>query len=221
MKTEQRTITVIVAEEGKLLRRKSDGWIAGEQVTLGYNYYESGMGLESQILEIPDDYEEIDAPEDFEQPLVIDHAIRIKRMQEIVNQTKKDINTFGLSNSDSLKVKDFYPEWSDKSLQIKKGDKYRYADTLYEADQDHTSQSNWNPSVMSSLWHEVVEDHSGTLEDPIPYNEELNPMWQGMVLEEGKYYTQNKIVYKCIRGTGNKVTHNLADLISGGFVEKV
>lgn len=87
--------------------------------------------------------------------------------------------------------------------------------------QDHTTQSNWSPGNQSSLWVEVVEDHEGTLEDPIPYNEELNPMWQGMILEEGKYYTQSGVVYKCIRNTGNKVTHNLADLVSGGFVQKV
>lgn len=43
MKLEQRTVTTIVADEGKLLRRKSDGWVAGEQLTLGYNYYESGV----------------------------------------------------------------------------------------------------------------------------------------------------------------------------------
>ena len=85
----------------------------------------------------------------------------------------------------------------------------------------YTTQSNWSPENQSSLWVEVVEDHEGTLEDPIPYNEELNPMWQGMILEEGKYYTQSGVVYKCIRNTGNKVTHNLADLVSGGFVQKV
>lgn len=79
MKTEQRTVTTIIADEGKLLRRKSDGWIAGEQVTLGYNYYESGIGLSSPKLETPEDYEEIDQPEDYEQPPIIDQGRRIIR----------------------------------------------------------------------------------------------------------------------------------------------
>lgn len=77
-----------------------------------------------------------------------------------------------------------------------------------------------NYSSTQTLY-EVVEGHDGTLEDPIPYNEELDPFWQGMILEEGKYYTQSSVVYKCIRGTGNKVVQNLADLVSGGFVQVV
>ena len=220
MKTEQRTVTTIIADEGKLLRRKSDGWVAGEQVTLGYNYYESGVGLAAPKLETPEDYEEFDKPEDYEDPVIIDQSRRIVNMHKIVDETKEQINTFGLSNNDALKVKDFYPLWSADSLQVKKGEKYQHVNKLYEADQDHVTQENWSPDKMSSLWHEVT-DHAGTLEDPIPYNEELNPMWQGMILEEGKYYTQSGVVYKCIRNTGNKVTQNLADLVSGGFVQKV
>lgn len=84
----------------------------------------------------------------------------------------------------------------------------------------HTTQSNWSPENQSSLWVEVVEGHAGTLEDPIPYNEELNPLWQGMILEEGKYYTQSGTVYKCTRDSGIKLTQNLADLV-GHYVEQI
>lgn len=142
----------------------------------------------------------------------------ILRIQNDMSFISNNINNYHLSNNDSLRVKSMYPIWKE-GIQVKQNDKYQYDDKLYEADQDHTTQANWSPANQSSLWHEVVEDHEGTLEDPIPYNEELNPMWQGMILEEGKYYKQNGVVYKCIRGTGNKVTHNLADLVSGGFVE--
>ena len=128
------------------------------------------------------------------------------------------INNYHLSGGEALRVKSMYPKWK-VGISVKKEERYEYLDKLYEADQPHTTQSDWAPDIQSSLWHEVVEDHEGTLEDPIPYNEELNPMWQGMILEEGKYYKQNGVVYKCIRGTGNKVTHNLAYLVSGGFVE--
>lgn len=65
MKTEQITYTTLIADENKLLKRKSDGWIAGEKLTLGYNYYESGVGLPAAKLETPEDYEEIDKPEDW------------------------------------------------------------------------------------------------------------------------------------------------------------
>lgn len=221
MKLEQRTITTIVADEGKLLKRKSDGWIAGERCTLGYNYYESGVGLSTPKLETPEDYEEIDKPEDYEQKSIIDNARRLANMCKIIDETTNEINTYGLPNNDALVVKNLYPEWSDKSISVKKGERYQYNDKLYEVVQDHVTQENWSPENQSSLWIEVVEGHEGTLEDPIPYNEELNPQWQGMILEKDKYYTQSGIIYKCVRDTEIKVTHNLIDLISSGFVEKI
>lgn len=133
------------------------------------------------------------------------------------SEIPKVINTYGLSNKEALEVKDFYPPWK-VGIAVKKGEDYTYCEKLYQVDMDHTTQADWAPDKQSSLWHEVTY-HAGTKSDPIPYNEELNPMWQGMILEEGKYYKQNGVVYKCIRSTGNKVTHNLADLVSGGFVE--
>ena len=130
------------------------------------------------------------------------------------------INTFELTNKEALAVKEYYPEWKEDLGEVKQGEKYQLNDNLYEVVQDHTTQANWSPEKQSSLWEEVVEDHEGTLEDSIPYNEAMNPQWQGMILEEGKYYTQGGVIYKCIRNTGNKVTQNLADLVSGGFVEQ-
>lgn len=155
--------------------------------------------------------------EDYVQPN--EDFAKVKAMQILTSNVKNQINTMTLSSNEALKVKEFYPEWSADSVQVKKGERYQYEGKLYEVVQEHTTQSNWSPGTQSSLWMEVVEGHDGTLEDPIPYNEELDPFWQGMILEEGKYYTQSGVVYKCIRDTGNKVTHNLADLISGGFVQ--
>ena len=45
MRLEQKAITTIHADDGKQLVRKSDGQVAGESVTLGYNYYEAGINL--------------------------------------------------------------------------------------------------------------------------------------------------------------------------------
>ena len=41
-----------------------------------------------------------------------------------------------------------------------------------------------------------------------------------MALEQGKYYIQDGVVYRCIRDTGNPVHHALADLV-GVYVEIV
>ncbi len=200
----------IIASEGKYIRRIGTD-----------SYFKKGIVLSGETLS---SFEEVDSipPQKTEEEVQFQKETeeKVKTMFFRAN-VPSVINTMGLTRKEALAVKDLHPVWLDKSVSVKKGERYQHKGKLYEVEQDHTTQTDWTPENQSSLWVEVVEDHSGTLEDPIPYNEELNPMWQGMVLEEGKYYTQNKIVYKCIRGTGNKVTHNLADLISGGFVEKV
>lgn len=55
----------LVADEGKILRRISDGLIAGTEIWLGYTYYLSGRKLVEPLLELPEHYEEIDMPTDF------------------------------------------------------------------------------------------------------------------------------------------------------------
>ena len=144
----------------------------------------------------------------------------LERLKRDIAMVNENINSLGLSNNEALSVKEFYPVWSADGVEVKQGEKYQYNGKLYEVVQDHTTQSNWSPENQSSLWVEVVEDHAGTLEDPIPYNEELNPLWQGMILEEGKYYTQSGTVYKCTRDSGIKLTQNLADLV-GHYVEQI
>ena len=156
--------------------------------------------------------------EDYQQPS--EDYDKIRAIQILTARTTKEINTMNLSSTEALSVKEFYPVWSADSVPVEKGEKYQFNGHLYEVVQSHTTQSNWSPENQSSLWVEVVEDHAGTLEDPIPYNEKLNPLWQGMILEEGKYYTQSEIVYKCTRDSGIKLTQNLADLV-GHYVERV
>lgn len=54
----------IKASEGKVFRRKSDGAIFGSELTLGYTYYIGGVKLDEPLFELPEHYEEIDAPID-------------------------------------------------------------------------------------------------------------------------------------------------------------
>lgn len=54
--------TLITADEGKLLRRISDGFIYGKEVALGYTHYLHGELLEEPLLELPEHFEEIDEP---------------------------------------------------------------------------------------------------------------------------------------------------------------
>ena len=54
----------MTATEGKVLRRISDGWIAGSEIYLGYTHYLNSRKLVEPLLELPEHYEEIDMPEE-------------------------------------------------------------------------------------------------------------------------------------------------------------
>lgn len=54
----------IIADEGKVFKRKSDGFIYGKEIYLGYTYYIGGKKLDEPHLEIVEDFEEIDAPQE-------------------------------------------------------------------------------------------------------------------------------------------------------------
>ena len=53
---------IIKAQEGKVFRRMSDGFIFGKEINLGYTYYLGGKKLEEPLLELPEHFEEIDEP---------------------------------------------------------------------------------------------------------------------------------------------------------------
>lgn len=72
MKTDELNNRHLLAEEGKVFRRISDNWIAGIEIYLGYTYYLNGEKLEEPLLELPEHYEEIDAPA--EEEVILDEV---------------------------------------------------------------------------------------------------------------------------------------------------
>lgn len=62
MKTDELNNSHLIADEGKELRRISDGWVAGKEIYLGYAYRIGDNKLEEPLLELPEHYEEIDVP---------------------------------------------------------------------------------------------------------------------------------------------------------------
>lgn len=221
MKLVQRTVTDIFAEDGKVLVRKSDGWIAGKSYPLGYNYYEAGVPLAEKKLETPDDYEEIDAPEGYEEPIIINQSKRMERMTQLLEEEKKEFANRGLSATDMIKHRRFAPQWGvdfKEGDTLKKGFKFTFSDKLFAVLQDHTILAHYEPSInTAALYVEVTEDYNeqgeemGTLENPIPYE-------GNMIIENGKYYSQDGVTYLCNRDSGNPVYHALKDLI-GLYVE--
>lgn len=142
--------------------------------------------------------------------------IQVVAVRNLMAVTKAGIQTMNLTDGESLEVKDMYPEWYEfinKSLT--QGMKVQYNGNLYKVRQDiNTVLENQPPSIdTAALYEEINETHAGTLEDPIPYN-------NNMALEEGKYYSQDNVTYLCTRSTGQAVYNNLSELV-GIYVEVV
>lgn len=64
MRIDEKNGNHLIAEDGKVLRRISDESIAGREIWLGYTYYLNGEKLPTPFEELPEHYEEVDAPEE-------------------------------------------------------------------------------------------------------------------------------------------------------------
>ena len=62
-----RDIIVLVADEGKILRRIGTEDVFGEEISLGKSWYINGEKLSKPHDDVPEDFEEIDAPEQEEE----------------------------------------------------------------------------------------------------------------------------------------------------------
>ena len=118
-------------------------------------------------------------------------------------------------DQEALSVQCLYKEW-DKQIgkQLNVGEYIQYEGKLYRVLQAHTAQSEWAPgNGTESLFVVIDKEHAGTLEDPIPYN-------GNMELFNGKYYIQNEVVYLCTRDSGTPLYHDLSSIV-GVYVEEV
>ena len=122
-----------------------------------------------------------------------------------------------LTDQEALYSRELYPRWEDlMGEKVEMGFRFRYGDDLYKTRQkSYTFVEHYVPGATGteSLFEVISEGHSGTLEDPIPYE-------GNMALEEGKHYSQGGVVYYCTRSTGNAIYHALKDLV-GLYVEVV
>lgn len=116
-----------------------------------------------------------------------------------------------LSNEDALNAVELFPAWAvgvSYALDVR----VRYGEKLYKVLQAHTSQADWMPGSTPSLYAEVEKPGQGdTPKDPIPYS-------GNMELFKDKYYSQDGVVYRCIRNTDTPVYNALRDLV-GLYVE--
>ena len=91
---------------------------------------------------------------------------------------------------------------------VEQGFKFRWGGKVYKTIQDKTLiQEQHVPGIgTESLYTIINETHAGTKKDPIPYE-------GNMELENGKYYSQDCVIYLCNRDTGIPVYQPLSDLI--------
>ena len=122
---------------------------------------------------------------------------------EIVDEVIQDFD-----DEKALTVKVLYNKWETYiGKTIPTGTKLVYYNRLYKVCTvgDLLVLKNQAPGPgTESLYTCIDETHEGTYEDPIPY-------YGNMVLEQGKYYSQDGVTYVCTQGTGNAV---FADLVT-------
>jgi hypothetical protein len=136
----------------------------------------------------------------------------IKRVDSIIKNVKTRINEVPMTIEQSLELVGYFPKWEEgKEMPI--GYKVSYEGSLFEVLQAHTSQTDWTPREAKSLFKIVQVESEGTEYDVIQWE-------QGMVLEDGKFYIDNGVKYKCIRDSGNPLYYSL-DVLVGNYVEIV
>lgn len=123
-----------------------------------------------------------------------------------------------LTDAQALTCKLIYKQWDNLiGTTARPGQRFLYGKTLFKVSDDtpeHTFSREWEPGVTTAALYEAIdEEHSGTLDDPIPFT-------QPMQIYKDKYYSQNGRVYLCTRDSGQPLAFDLADLV-GLYVTEV
>ena len=120
------------------------------------------------------------------------------------------VNDMGPTDAEALAVQSLYPEWSSLwGRNLPEGFRLQHGGRLYNVLQAHTAQQNWEPGAdtasLYALTGEAGAEHAGTREDPIPYE-------QMMLIEQGKYYTEDGVLYRGLMDAPNGYPNDLKDL---------
>ena len=160
MKIVQNINTTLIAEEGKILRKKNTQYLTPE-VMLGYDYYEADLPRSAPYLETPDDYEEIDKPEDWEGGFKINQPKRMEQMVAIINTERIEFNNRGLTTEQALAVQDIAPRWDIEvkvGMALDEGYMFTYLGELYRVIKAHTVMSHYEPSPNTEGLYEKVKE---------------------------------------------------------------
>lgn len=133
-----------------------------------------------------------------------EHAYRLR---ELLHKAAASLN-----DEDALDGIELFPAWA-ADTDYEAGKRLRYGTQLWRVRQAHRSQEAYPPSIYTASLYEIVErpGEGDTPSNPIRYA-------GNMALVSGKYYEQDKTVYRCFRDTINPVYAALRDLV-GIYVE--
>ena len=115
-------------------------------------------------------------------------------------------------DQEALAVKCLYKNWSKQlGRELTVGEYVQHGDRLYRVLTTHVAQANWEPGVgTESLFVIVDKTHAGTKEDPVPWN-------ANMECEEGKYYSEDGVIYLCVRSSGIALQCKIVDVLGNYF----
>ena len=139
---------------------------------------------------------------------------RALQLRPVIEQASQS-----LEDAVALTAVELFPVWKelcDKGAKVKEGFRFQHEGKLYRTEQpEYTFVETYVPGTTGteSLFSVVDETHKGTIDDPIPYE-------QNMEIYEGLYYSQNGVIYLCTRDSGQPLYHDLSVLV-GSYVEVV
>lgn len=141
----------------------------------------------------------------------------LQKVEALVAAIPATINTRGFADEEALDNMEWFPVWGDENaymgMPVEKGFMFRHKaegeaeHTLYKVLQPHTLSAEWIPGQGTESLYAKVSLHKGTKEDPIPYE-------QNMLIEEGKYYTQDGVLYIGLMTTLTGYPYDLKDMPS-------
>lgn len=139
---------------------------------------------------------------------------RALQLRPVIEQASQS-----LEDSVALTAVELFPQWSQlvaEGRTVNKGFRFQHESKLYRTEQPtYIFVAHYVPSTAGteSLFSKVDDTHKGTIDDPIPYE-------KNMEVYKGLYYIQYDVIYLCIRDSGQPLYHDLSAL-TGNYVEVV
>jgi hypothetical protein len=139
---------------------------------------------------------------------------RALQLRPVIEQASQS-----LEDAVALTAVELFPQWKElvkEERKAQKGFRFQHEGKLYRTEQpEYTFVEHYVPGTVGteSLFSKVDDTHKGTIDDPIPYD-------GNMEIFKGLYYVQNGVLYLCTRDSGQPMYHDLNNLI-GIYVEVV